>query len=185
MLEIDLPKCVKNQHQFRVCLQEIFEVMMKRFANAGEDYRWVPRLEPLILNNTRFLYESGSIGGQLSLRRPSVHGLSAVKFENVSFVQSKQDLLKIQFQTFLPTVRVEGSYRADLRYNNLYLEAKGKFDANLQQMHLDQVTEAFIFKKDNMNFLKFSDLQIQTDLKDVNLEATGIFPDIRLSKPNS
>lgn len=177
-----MPKCVKNQHQFQVCLQEIFEVMMKRFANAGEDYRWVPRLEPLVLNNTRFLYESGPIGGQLSLRRPSVHGLSAVQFENVTFFQPKLDIFQIHFKTFLPDVKVEGSYRADLRYNNLYLEAKGKFDANLQKMQLDQIAEAFIFKKDNMNFLKFSGLEIQTDLQDMNLEATGIFPDIRLSK---
>lgn len=156
--------------------------MMSRFSNAGGDYAWVPRLEPFVLNNTRFIYESGPIGGQLSLRRPSVHGLSSVQFENVTFVQPKSDVLQVQFLTLFPNLTVEGSYRADLRYNNLYLEAKGRFEANLLRMQLQQRAEAFIFQKEQMNFLKFNALQIQTELEDMHLEATGIFPDTRLSE---
>lgn len=173
----DVTNC---QKYFGPCLRQVLSNVVPKLK-YGYKFLNIPSLDPIYFNATAFQYNSGPFTGYITIRYALVYGLTTMKFKKVDF--SKQnEKFKARFTLLVPKMSATGSYKGDMHVNNVRVRPRGDFNITMTGIGVDMVALGTVFRNDEHSFLRLTKSNATTTLKDSKINATGIFPDQRLSE---
>lgn len=105
-----------------------------------------------------------------------------MKFKKVDFQKLENQKFKARLSMLVPQMSVLGSYKGDMKVNNVRVRPRGDFNVTINSLALEMLALGSMYSSDNHSFLKFIKSNVTTTLKDSKVNATGIFPEQRLSK---
>ena len=174
----DVTNCEKY---FGQCLRQVLSIVFPKLKD-GNQFLNIPALDPIYFNSTAFQYNSGPFTGYITIRYAFIYGLTGMKFKKVDFQKLENQKFKARLSMLVPQMSVIGSYKGDMKVNNVRVRPKGDFNVTMSGLGLDMLTLGMMYNSDNHTFLKFLKSNVTTTLKDSKVNATGIFPEQRLSK---
>ncbi|XP_022220105.2 uncharacterized protein LOC111072497 [Drosophila obscura] len=176
----DLPKCSTNEDQLGECIKQIFNTMTPRLKDGNPDLK-IPPYEPFHLNRTSFQYSSGTVNGRITVRNAKIYGFASNTAKDVS-IKVDGDKVRMRLITYMPTMKIIGSYKADMQVNQLQLKPKGEFNVTLKDVETTTLTEGEIYRKDGHRFLRLSRIDTKPKIGDLKIKANGIFADPELDE---
>jgi len=92
----------------------------------------IPPLDPFEMGKSSYSYNSGLLQGRISMKNVVVHGLSEGIVDKVNF-RLKEGRVRMEILSHVPQMFVEGSYKADIKLNDLKLNPKGTFNVTMSK----------------------------------------------------
>lgn len=89
-------------------------------------------MDPLQMGKSSYSYNAGILQGRIAMRDVQIHGLSEGIVDKVGFRQ-KNNRVRLEIASHHPQMLAEGSYKADIKLNDMKLTPKGNFNITLRK----------------------------------------------------
>lgn len=94
------------------------------FSTKGIPEIGLPALDPYFAEKERFVYETGDIKADITITNAYTYGLAKAQFLAVR-PQYSENFFKLEFDTALPKMFIEGNYKADGSMGAVHLSGDG------------------------------------------------------------
>lgn len=127
----DIPTCRASDANISECIKQGFQQLTPRLREGISDLN-VPPMDPLQMGKSSYSYNAGILQGRIAMRDVQIHGLSEGIVDKVGFRQ-KNNRVRLEIASHHPQMLAEGSYKADIKLNDMKLTPKGNFNITLRK----------------------------------------------------
>lgn len=177
-----LPKGVsgcKRDDQLSECVQKGLQDMLKISKNGIPELNIMP-VDPFVVRKATVQFENSLVQGKASVKNMKVIGLDNAVIEDSDF-KINGKLTQYKGVIRLPYLKVEGSYKANIFINNNKISSSGEFNANLTDIVAKFDSTGEIYEKDGRNYIRFTSLNYEPTVGNMQLYANGLVPDENLN----
>lgn len=153
--------------------------MMPRLKNGIEELS-IPPLDPFVIEKSRYQYAQGPVQGRVALKNVHVYGLSGAIIEAVNFKTSKNKV-NLRIITRIPSIFVEGTYKGDVKINELKFSPKGYFNVSITDVVMKAAPEGELYEREDHTYLRLKKFNAIPEIGDMKIFATGLFEDPTLN----
>jgi len=163
------------------CMKEAIQDMLPKLADGNEHLN-IPPLDPLHIEEVGVQYKySPTLFGSGSLKNVLVSGSSHAKVLTVKTNLTKTHFM-VEIKFTVPRLLVEGSYKADGRFNQLKVKSKGFFNMTATNITSTYRSVGQFEVVDGKRYIRVIDLEIDPNIRSMVLHASGIFADPQLNQ---
>lgn len=129
----DIPTCSAGDANINQCIKQGFQQLTPRLKEGISDLN-VPAMDPFQLGKSSYSYNAGILQGRIAMRDVQIHGLSEGIVDKVDFRQ-KNNRVRLEIASHHPQMLAEGTYKADIKLNDMKLTPKGNFNITLRKFY--------------------------------------------------
>lgn len=138
-------------------------------------------LEPMISEEIPVDLNNAFMSGGFLLSNVKIYGASQAQIKNVK--SSFNDFgMKLQLDLLLPKITATGAYKSDVLLAAIKILSKGKFDLAMLDVTSKWTMKGKLVNRSGDQFMEIFETDIVLDIRDVNINFTGLFENESLSK---
>ncbi|XP_068151152.1 circadian clock-controlled protein daywake [Drosophila tropicalis] len=178
-LPADIPTCQENDLNINECIKQAFQQITPRMKYGISELN-IPALDPYELGKSSYNYNSGLLQGRIAMKDVVVHGLSEGIMDKVDF-RLKNNRVRMELNSHIPKMFVEGLYKADIKLNDLKLTPKGRFNVTLTDVSMRARPMGELYERDGHTYLRLTKFETEPKVGDLRFYANGLVPDPALN----
>ncbi|XP_016962295.1 uncharacterized protein LOC108032799 [Drosophila biarmipes] len=171
----DIPTCREADINISECIKQGLQQITPRMKYGISELN-IPPLDPFEMGKSSYSYNSGLLQGRISMKNVVVHGLSEGIVDKVNF-RLKDGRVRMEILSHVPQMFVEGSYKADIKLNDLKLNPKGTFNVTLTDVAMRARPMGELYERDGHTYLRLTKLETEPKVGDLKFYANGLVPD--------
>ncbi|XP_037959592.1 uncharacterized protein LOC119688965 [Teleopsis dalmanni] len=175
----NFPKCSATDSNINECMKSLFQQMVPLTKNGIKELN-IPPLDPFVIEKSNYQYSNGAVQGRITVRNVRVHGMSNAVVENVDF-RLNGDKLDVDFIAKVPNMAVEGTYKAEMKINDVKMTPKGVFNVSMTDITIKSHPSGELYERDGHTYLRLTSFDSQPEVGDMHIYATGLVPDPNLN----
>jgi len=177
-IELPLISCQIDSASRDECIKSSIQQMLPKLQN-GQDH--IPPIDPYTINERTYEFKRGDIYTKLNLKSGTLRGLSTVEIKNVrTNVDDKG--VDAEIDVFVPHIFAEGLYKANGKFNNYKVNAKGLYNITLSDTSSTFKLKAIYITKNGEQYIKIVNFDLVPVIGDLKIDLTGLSPDPELNR---
>ncbi|KAM8715809.1 hypothetical protein ACLKA7_002796 [Drosophila subpalustris] len=178
-LAADIPTCSQNDSNINECIKQGFQQLTPRLKYGISDLN-IPPMDPFLLGKSSYNYNSGLLQGRITMRNVQIHGLSEGIVDKATYRQ-KDNRVRLEVLSHVPQMLAEGSYKADIKLNDMKLTPKGTFNITLTDVSMKTRSLGELYERDGHTYVRLTKLETEPKVGDMHIYANGLVPDPALN----
>lgn len=178
-LAADIPTCSQDDSNINECIKQGFQKLTPRLKYGISDLN-IPPMDPFQLGKSSYNYNSGILQGRITMRSVQIHGLSKGIVDMVSYRQ-KDKRVRLMVLSHVPKMLVEGSYKADIKLNEMKLTPKGTFNITMADVIMKTRAVGELYERDGHTYMRLTKLETEPRVGDMRIYANGLVSDPALN----
>ncbi|XP_069682343.1 protein takeout-like [Periplaneta americana] len=166
--------CSVNSPDFKTCAKNNIQLALKEFS-GGIPVLGVPSFDPLYLSEVLVDYKQDGVEGKMLIKNTTSYGIKKAEVLDIRTNLSDPSNMAIDVDFRMPSVFIEGQYKAEGKIVAFPISGKGVFNNSLTDVRGTWGLRGDLVTIDGEEYMKIRHVYMYPEVGDMKVYASNLF----------